>query len=275
MAVDPLIDHRLRYPARRFITCRYSCRYTASMAASTRTRPLIGLPGRRRKVSELAGTAERLGDVDLDVYFAGYSRSVLIAGGLPIHLPIDANPTEYVTHLDGLVLTGGADIEPSRYGAEPDGQGEYEPDRDEYEIALLGAALARDLPVVGICRGIQLLNVYAGGTLNQHVPSHARYDVTPETRVHRVRVEPGTLLSEIYGQDWIEVNSLHHQAVAKVGHLTTVSGVADDGTIEAIELHNHEAIGIQWHPEMHNQHELIFDWLVKKASEPQVAKSAD
>jgi len=244
------------------------------MAARIKTRPLIGLPGRRRKVSQLEGTAEKMGDVDLDVYFSGYAHSVLNAGGLPIHLPIDANPTEFVPHLDGLILTGGADIEPERYGAVPDGNGEYEPSRDEYEINLLGAALAQDLPVLGICRGIQLLNVYGGGTLQQHVPSHARYDVEPHVTVHRVLVEPGTLLSEVYGQDWLEVNSLHHQAIDKVGPTTIVSGRADDGTIEAIEIEGHQAIGVQWHPEMHKRPEVIFDWIVKKASEPQVAKSA-
>ncbi len=246
-----------------------------AMVASVKTRPLIGLPGRRRKVSELAGTAESMGDVELDVYFAGYAQSVLNAGGLPIHLPIDANPTEFVAHLDGLILTGGADIEPERYGAEPDGNGEYEPARDEYEIALLGSALAQDLPVLGICRGIQLLNVYAGGTLQQHLPSHARYDVEPHVKVHRVTVEPGTLLSEIYGQDLLEVNSLHHQAVDRIGPSTIISGRAEDGTIEAIEIEGHQALGVQWHPEMHNQHELIFDWLVKRASEPQTAKTAE
>ena len=170
--------------------------------------------------------------------------------------------------------TGGADIEPHRYGAEPDGQGDYEPVRDEFEITLLGAAMARDLPVLGICRGIQLLNVYAGGTLRQHVPTHARFELEPHIRVHRVTIEPGTLLSEIYGQDQMDVNSLHHQAVATTGSSARVSARADDGTIEAIEIADHPAIGVQWHPEMHNQHELIFDWLVKKASEPQVARVA-
>ncbi|MDH3294900.1 MAG: gamma-glutamyl-gamma-aminobutyrate hydrolase family protein [Acidimicrobiia bacterium] len=245
------------------------------MVASVKTRPLIGLPGRRRKVSELAGTAEAMGDVDLDIYFSGYARCVLTAGGLPIHLPIDANPTEFIPHLDGLILTGGADIEPGRYGAEPDGNGDYEPSRDDYEIALLGAALAQDLPVLGICRGSQLLNVYAGGTLHQHVPTHARYDVEPHVRVHRVLVQPGTLLSEIYGQDWLEVNSLHHQAVDQIGPSTIISGWADDGTVEAIEIEGHLAVGIQWHPEMHNQHDMIFDWLIKKSSEPAAAKTAD
>ncbi len=245
------------------------------MAAIVKTRPLIGLPGRRRKVGELSGTAEAMAYVDVDVYFSGYARSILLAGGLPIHLPIDANPTEFVPHLDGIVLTGGADIQPHRYGAEPDGHGEYEEVRDEFEFSLLGAAVARNIPVLGICRGIQLLNVYAGGTLRQHVPSHARYDLAPHVRVHRIAVRPGTLLSEIYGQEHIEVNSLHHQAIDTVGPSMVISARAEDGTIEAIELDDHSAIGVQWHPEMHNQHELIFDWLVKKASEPYTAKTAN
>lgn len=244
------------------------------MVAIVKTRPLIGLPGRRRKVGHLVGTAESMADVDVDLYFSGYARSVLQAGGLPIHLPIDANPSEFVAHLDGLLLTGGSDIEPHRYGAEPDGNGDYEPIRDDFEITLLGAAVARDLPVLGICRGAQLLNVYAGGTLRQHVPTHARFELAPEIRVHRITIEPGTLLSEIYGQDQMDVNSLHHQAVATTGPSTVISARADDGTVEAIELDDHPAIGVQWHPEMHNQHELVFDWLVKKASEPQAARVA-
>jgi len=238
------------------------------MAASAKTRPLIGLPGRRRKVGHLVGTAESMADVDVDVYFSGYARSVLQAGGLPVHLPVDANPTEFVPHLDGILLTGGADIEPHRYGAEPDGNGDYEPARDEFEITLLGAAIAQDLPVLGICRGTQLINVYAGGSLRQHVPVHARFELAPHIRVHRVTIEPGTMLSEVYGQDQMDVNSLHHQAVDTTGPSIVVSARADDGTVEAIELVDHPAIGVQWHPEMHNQHELIFDWLIKKASEP-------
>ncbi len=241
------------------------------MVASAKTRPLIGLPGRRRKVGHLVGTAESMADVEVDLYYSGYARSVLQAGGLPVHLPLDANPSEYVAHLDGVLLTGGADIEPHRYGAEPDGQGDYEPIRDEFEFTLLGAAIARDLPVLGICRGAQLLNVYAGGTLHQHVPSHARFELAPHIRVHRVTIEPGTLLSEIYGQEQMDVNSLHHQAVATTGPAAVVSAWADDGTVEAIEIEDHPAIGVQWHPEMHNQHELVFDWLIKKASEPAAA----
>ena len=238
------------------------------MTVVAKTRPLIGLPGRRRQVGQLAGTAPSMAAVDVDVYFSSYARSVLQAGGLPVHLPLDANPSEFVPHLDGLILTGGSDIEPHRYGAEPDGLGEYEPIRDEFEINLLGAAVARDLPVLGICRGIQLLNVYGGGTLNQHVPAHARFELEPHVRVHRISIEPGTLLSEIYGQDQMDVNSLHHQSIASTGPSVVVSARAEDGTVEGIELTNHIAVGVQWHPEMHNQHELIFDWLIKKASEP-------
>ncbi|MDH5520965.1 MAG: gamma-glutamyl-gamma-aminobutyrate hydrolase family protein, partial [Acidimicrobiia bacterium] len=98
--------------------------------------------------------------------------------------------------------------------------------------------------------------------------------LAPDIRVHRLTIESGTMLSEIYGQDQMDVNSLHHQAVATIGPSTIVSAWADDGTVEAIELDDHPAIGVQWHPEMHNQHELIFDWLVKKASEPAAARVA-
>jgi putative glutamine amidotransferase len=226
--------------------------------------PLIGLPGRRVTGRDVAGFPESLGHLEADLYLAAYAREVLAAGGVPVHLPIDCEPAAYLPHLDGIVLTGGVDVEPWRYGAEPDGRGTYEPERDELELALLDGALAADLAVLGICRGLQLINVHAGGSLRQHVPVHARFDVDPDGEVHDVTFHRPSRLAQLYGER-IEVNSLHHQAVDRLGAGLVVTGRASDGTIEAVEMPGRELIAVQWHPEMRSRHEPVFDWLVARA----------
>jgi len=244
----------------------------ASSSATSGPKPLIGLTGRRRSAAAVAGFPESLHGLAIDLYLADYAREVLAAGGLPVHLPMDADPWEYAIHLDGVLLSGGADLHPSRYGAEPDGNGDYEPDRDELELGLLGAARARNLPILGICRGLQLMNVAAGGTLHQHVSEHARYDVAPDAHVHEVAFEPGSLLASIYqppGADHAapdrKVNSLHHQTVDRVGDGLTVVARSSDGTVEGLETDDGAMVAVQWHPEMLSTPEPVFDWLIDRA----------
>ncbi|MEL7210775.1 MAG: gamma-glutamyl-gamma-aminobutyrate hydrolase family protein, partial [Actinomycetota bacterium] len=149
--------------------------------------PLIGLPGRRIMSEGLNGWPEPLHGLEVDLYLASYAQGVVEAGGLPVHIPLDVEPEAIIPHLDGLVLTGGADVEPARYGA-----GAHpelitpEPERDQLEFGLLAAAEACDLPVLGVCRGLQIINVAHGGTLAQHVPEHLRFDVPYTDPVHPV-----------------------------------------------------------------------------------------
>lgn len=242
----------------------------------TPTRPLIGLCGRRVTAADVAGFPPSLAGLDIDLYLADYARRILEAGGLPLHLPLDGDPPMYLPHLDGLLLSGGADVTPSVYGAEPDGNGDYQALRDRLELELVHGARRRDLPVLGICRGLQLVNVAAGGTLHQHVPDHARYDVDPDRRVHEVRLEPESVLGALYGGTGatgrpedpgggLRVNSLHHQTVDRVGRGLRVVARAADGTVEGLESDDGGVLAVQWHPEMLPTTEPVFGWLVDRA----------
>ena len=140
-------------------------------------KPLIGLVGSRFTGSRLTGNLGVLGASPIEIFYADYSQAVIEAGGLPVWVPLDVDPVEMVARLDGIVMTGGEDIEPKRYGQEPDDAlGEIVFERDEYELAILDAVVAGGLPTLGICRGLQTINVHAGGTLHQHVPEHAFVD---------------------------------------------------------------------------------------------------
>jgi putative glutamine amidotransferase len=213
------------------------------------TRPLIGITAYVEQA--------RWGVWDLRAVLVpeAYVRVVNAAGGRAIVLPPDAaDAADLVRRLDGLVLAGGADIEPARYGAEPHELTVTRPDRDAGELAVLDAALDADLPVLGVCRGMELLAVACGGQLHQHLPDvlggankHA-----PAPGVygsHQAIFVPGSRAAALYGAE-AEVNSYHHQAVSDPGKLT-VTGRADDGVIEALEHPDRRfVLGVQWHPEM-------------------------
>ena len=231
------------------------------------SRPLIGLSGRRKLGAQVAGFPRSLAHVDIDVYVSDYARAITAAGGLPVHLPQHVDPAEYAGRLDGLLLSGGADVQPSLYDAEPETDlYPPEPERDRAELGLLDVAVSNAIPVLGICRGLQLLNVWGGGSLHQHVPEHARYDIPPHDRVDELEIERGSRLHEMYGSH-LRVNSLHHQTVDRVAPGWTVAARSSDGTVEALEWPDHDVIAVQWHPEMlaDASSDPIFAWLVERA----------
>lgn len=234
------------------------------MSASQNVRPLIGLTGRRKTLGQITGFPESLHSIEADLYISLYAQAVTNAGGIPLHLPLNVDPVEFVGRLDGILLSGGADVDPGRYNHE-NTSSDVELIRDEIEFTLLEAAVKASVPTLGICRGHQVLNVFAGGTLDQDEPPHARYDVAPGAEVHDLRFAPGSTLGRLYKGE-AKVNSLHHQTIAKVGEGLTVTAWAEDGTIEALEMDGHDILSVQWHPEMLERSEPVFDWLIEKAS---------
>jgi putative glutamine amidotransferase len=199
----------------------------------------------------------------------GYVQQVEAAGGRAVLVPpSEADPAEVLRVLDGLVLAGGADIDPARYGQGPHpATAGLRPDRDAGELVLLGAALGEDLPVLGVCRGMQLMTVHAGGQLSQHLPDEVGHEEhRPAPGVygeHAVRLSDGSRLASILGER-VSVRSYHHQGVADAGALS-VTGWADDGTVEAVEDPARTfALGVLWHPEVGSD-PRIFDALVSAA----------
>ena len=208
---------------------------------------------------------------ELDLHFTEYPAAVACAGGLPIGLTRDADVCDMISRLDGLVVSGGADVDPSRYRAEPEpGLGSTEPERDDWELALLRTAIDQRVPVLGICRGAQLLNVLLGGTLVQHVGiddgvGHPRFEEDRSVAAHAMVTTPGSVAALLYGP-LVGVNSLHHQTLGRLGDGLVATGHADDGVVEAIELPGCPVLAVQWHPEMLQQHDPALVWLVKSAS---------
>ncbi|MET0405358.1 MAG: gamma-glutamyl-gamma-aminobutyrate hydrolase family protein [Cystobacter sp.] len=193
---------------------------------------------------------------------AAYPEAVLRAGGLPLVLPYsdDAACVEaYLDRISGLMVTGGAfDIPPDVYGETArEGLGPTKPPRTAFELALMRGALKRNMPVLGICGGMQLLNVALGGTLFQDIAlevpgAHVHQQLHDRSQPqHPVEVRDGTQLAEALGRGQLMVNSTHHQSVSKPGEQVVVSAVAPDGVVEAIESPPHVfAVGVQWHPEL-------------------------
>lgn len=207
---------------------------------------------------------------------AAYARSVEAAGGLPLLIPPLEEARSFLwAGLQGIIFPGGGDISPLYFGREPlPGLGEIDPGRDDLEIFLAREALRRDLPVLGICRGMQVLNVVAGGTVIQHLgPGCLRhFQRSPRCYPsHTVTITPGSRLSAITGEEVLPVNSFHHQAVENLAPGFRKAALAPDGVVEAIESCRHRfALGLQWHPEAlaHPSSPAIFGELVKAAGEP-------
>ena len=244
------------------------------------SRPLIGVSASVHDFGDYGGV--------------GVHRPLLDAGALPMALPqlVDAvGPV--VDRVDAIVLAPGRDIEPARYGQEPHALlAATEPQRDEFELALVSAALDRGLPVIGMCRGVQVLNVALGGTLVQDVslvsaghpsdPGWARWKeveaasvaglpVPPHPR-HEISILPSSLLARALGATSIEVSSFHHQAIDRVGSgLSVVAWSADDGLPEAVELPGRPVLAVQWELQeewrVDPRFAAVFDWFVDAARE--------
>lgn len=188
-----------------------------------------------------------------------------------------SEPRDVVGMVDALLLSGGEDVHPSLYcGRVDEHSTAHDPERDAFEIGLVSAALEAQIPILGVCRGSQLLNVALGGSLTAHVPmsgtfSHHDTPELPHVRRHSVQLVEPSLLNTIYSEvaddtRGIRVNSFHHQAVEVPGRGLRIAAVAFDGTIEAIELEGAPVVGVQWHPEWHEGCDMVISWLVETAS---------
>ena len=239
------------------------------------SRPVIGICAAMEDVSWGAWTLLS------NVSPRSYSHAVQAAGAMALLLPPDdtaaENPGELLDLIDGLMLAGGADIDPTAYGARVHPEtGNTRPERDRFELALTHGALERDMPVLGICRGMELLNVACGGTLIQHLPDELGSNRHCHTRGafgdHAVRLTEGTLAARAVGGDRTAVKSHHHQGVAELGEDVVVSGRAvEDDLPEAIELPGRSyALGVLWHPE-EDERSRVIGSLVAAAREHRAA----
>jgi len=211
-----------------------------------------------------------------------YVRAVQLAGGLALIVAPDdevaEQPAELLDKLDALIMIGGADVDPASYGATPDPHtGATRPERDRFELALAYGAMERDMPLLGICRGGQMLNVACGGTLIQHLPDVVGDDhhlETPGTfSEHEVELEAGSLAARAAGAERIAVRSHHHQAVDELGEGLKATGHAlPDAIVEAVEHPDHDfALGVLWHPEADERSKIVA--ALVHAAEPRVASS--
>ena len=214
------------------------------------TRPVIGI------CSAVETARWAAWEVVVNLSPRNYSLSVNRAGGMALILPPDdvlaEGPDEVLDMLDGLILAGGSDIDPAAYGAQPHPEtGTTWPERDRFELGLGTRALERDMPVLGVCRGMEMLNVIQGGTLKQHLDDLSLHRHTPGVfSDHGVRLEQGSLAARVVSAERTEVKSAHHQGLDQLGEGVVASGWADDGLVEAIDLPDRAfAVGVLWHPE--------------------------
>ena len=217
--------------------------------------------------TEKMGEQYKLDGVDFSLVTQDYSESLTRAGAIPFIMPYlesridDENYLrEVLEEADGVVLPGGSDIDPALYNSYPQKNlGDISPKRDRWELKILKLAMEMKKPILGICRGFQLINIYYGGSLkvdvcgNNHeskIP-HMALMVPKYYKTHKLELKEGSRLAQIFKKKEIEVNSYHHQAVDKVGDDLKVSAVAPDGFVEGIEDPNYPyLVGVQWHPEM-------------------------
>jgi putative glutamine amidotransferase len=219
--------------------------------------------------------------VTMERISAEYTRAVIKAGGCPVIIPTDypIDEVEYLRdRLDGILLTGGGDIEPIRYRGKSHPRLTFvSPARDELELTLAKLASKTDWPLLGICRGVQVMNVMMHGTLYVNLPTQINskldhntpYDQGRDLIAHEVTIEAGTRLAAIIGKSTLPVNSFHHQAAKDVAHGLKVNARAADGVIEGLELPGHRFfIGVQWHPECiqaHPEQQALFKAFIQAA----------
>ena len=227
-------------------------------------RPLIGI-----------STYARAGERPCFSVPCTYVDAVVAAGGIPVLLPPVACAETVLDGLGGLMLPGGGDVTPDHYGGAPHATN-YDvcSERDAFELALVRAALARDgFPILGICRGMQILNVALGGDLVSHLPEQYGEDVVHRTAdvksvVHEVTIDAQSFLGDVHGETTLVVHSIHHQAVGRLGAGLRAVAWSADGVVEAIETPGHVVMAVQWHPELDAQHHparRVFVALVERA----------
>lgn len=221
------------------------------------SRPLIGITARHVQTEDGLPAVRIL---------SAYVTAMLEAGGVPILIPPELPEDGWrvlLDRLDGLLFSGGADIGLEHFDGQPHPTVNVEPVRDALELPLLRAAVEADKPLLGICRGFQVMNVALGGTLYTHIldqlPNalqHDWHDKPRDTLAHSIRVEEGTRLAEILGAPLLDVNSLHHQGIKDLAPSLKATAYSPDGLIEGIELPDHKfALAVQWHPEWMTSHQ--------------------
>ncbi len=238
-------------------------------------RPRIAITPWRRVVPTYLGERTMLDALD-----PAYSERVAAAGGVPVIVPrAGAEPGEALDAADGLLLSGGEDVHPSTYGAAPENAAaDADPDADAWELALLREARVRGLPVLGVCRGAQLMAVAAGGRLAQRLPADAAHrdldHLSPAEILaerHPVELAEGSRVRRVFGAARIDVNTIHHHGIADAGALA-VTGRAAGGLIEAVEdeLAEGFVVGVQWHPEKMSEPDqrLLFEAFVRSTATP-------
>lgn len=220
--------------------------HTATIIPTTQQPPLIGLTASTKNGKSLTGQ--------------NYYNAVIRAGGVPVIIPVDTTTNylaEVIKQLDGLLLIGGVDADPSFYNELPHKElGTVDTLRDVNELKLIHLAYDRNIPILGVCRGCQMINVALGGSLIQDIPSQVKdHSITHRetagpARIHSIKIKPGSKLHEIVGKDILEVNSSHHQAVKALAPGAHCDATSSDGVIEAIDFYPlHRILGVQWHPE--------------------------
>lgn len=202
--------------------------------------PLVGITWSRGIVARSSNPGENA---------LRYMELVAGAGMVPMLL-VPGHGTDVLDRIDGLLIPGGPDIEPALYGRAPDPRlGAVLPELDALEMTMVRAAADTRVPILGICRGQQLVNVALGGTLHQHLDAHPQWNEDPSGTVHEVRIVAGTHLHDVLGLDRVDVNSGHHQAVDLVAPRLRIAAFSEDGCVEAIEAPEMRIMCVQWHPE--------------------------